>query len=111
MSGEMSLHPELQGRLTSLSARIAKLRQQMIHMTKPAQIEDAGELFELERRYSLLKDQLDRLDSEGAGFRQDVKAEIETMTSDVEATIEDSMIRLDRAGCDRIMGGPDQRES
>jgi uncharacterized small protein (DUF1192 family) len=110
MSSDTNLHPELEGRLASLAARIAKLRQQTVHITKPAQIEDAGELVELERRYGLLKDQLDRLDSEGAGFRQDVKAQIETMTSDVEATIEDSMIRLDRARRDRIMGGPDQRE-
>ncbi|MGD0192795.1 MAG: hypothetical protein ABSD74_18810 [Rhizomicrobium sp.] len=111
MSGETNLHPELEGRLISLAARIAKLRQQIGHVSKAAQIDDTGELVQLEHRYGLLKDRFDQLERDGSGFRQEAKAEIETMTSEVEVTIEDSLSRIDRARRDRIMGGLDARKS
>jgi hypothetical protein len=45
----------------------------------------------------LLVDQLRRLDAEGPGHWQDAKAEVAKLVDDICASMEESMMRLDRS--------------
>lgn len=91
---ERSLHPELEARLTALANRIAHLRETMNKATGIEKIEDFGEIEELDQRYKVLEDRLSRLNREGPGFRQDMKAAIEMVADDLTGAVEDFMMRL-----------------
>jgi len=90
-----SLHSGLEMRLNALAMRIAKLRLDIGQTKGPAKIVAVGEIEGLEQRYKMLEDQLHKLDSEGPGFRQDVKAEIEKWADDLTGTLENFVMRLD----------------
>ncbi len=92
---EKGLHPGLEMRLTALAARIAQLRQKMSQAKGVEKIEEFGEIEELERRHQMLEDRLRKLNREGPGFRQDVKAEIEKVTDDLTGTVQDFMTWID----------------
>jgi len=92
---ETSLHPSLQMRLAALATRISELRQRASQVKGGERIEEFSEVEELERRYKTLDQQLRKLDQEGSGFRQDMKAEIEMVTDDLAGMVEDFFIWID----------------
>jgi predicted nucleic acid-binding Zn-ribbon protein len=92
---ETGLHSGLEMRLTALATRIAALRQKMSHAKAPEKIEEFGEIEGLERRYKVLEDQLRKLNGEGPGFRQDMKAEIEKVADDLTSTVEEFVTWVD----------------
>ncbi len=92
---EPGLHPGLEIRLTVLATRIAELRQKANQAEGPAEIEDFAEIAELERRYKVLEEDLRRLNFEGPGVRQDLKAGLETVADDLLGWVEDHMRWID----------------
>jgi archaellum component FlaC len=92
---EMGLHSGLEIRLKALAMRIARLKQDIGQAKGLAKIVDGGEIERLEQRYKTLEDQLHKLDREGSGFRQDMKAEIEKRVDDLTGTLENFVMRLD----------------
>ena len=94
---EKNLHPGLEMRLAALAERIGNLRQGATQESGLDRINDLGEIEQLERRHKLLSDELQALNAEGPGHWQNVKAEIEKRIDDVAGTVEEFIIRLDRA--------------
>ena len=92
---ETGLHRGLEMRLTALASRIAELRQKMNRAKRLEKIEEFGEIEELEQRYKALEDQLSKLNREGPGFRQDMKAEAEKVADDLTGTVADFMTWVD----------------
>lgn len=92
---QTGLHRGLEIRLAALASRIAALRQEMSGAKRLEKIEEFGEIEELEQRYKTLEKQLSLLNSEGPGFRQDVKAEVEKMADDLSGTVEDFTMWVD----------------
>ena len=92
---EAGLHPGLDIRLTALAERIATLRQKISRNDNPEQLAKFGSIKELETRYKRLEVELDRLDLEGPGFLQDVKAGIDAMAIDLKGWVEDHIIWID----------------
>lgn len=91
-----ALHPGLQLRIEMLAKRIIILRKKSARKGDLDRLVDLGTIERLERRHSLLVDQLRQLDAEGPGPWQDAKAEVAKLIDDICASIEDSMMRLDR---------------
>ena len=91
------LHRDLELRLEALAARIASLRKSMKAARGTERMEDFGEIVELERRHQALAAQLQQLNREGPGFRPDVKAEVERLTDDLTAIVDDFVNRTDAA--------------
>ncbi len=89
------LHPELETRLTVLAARIAELRTGMGKMTHAKKAIAACDMEELERRFKLLEERLHQLNSEGPGFLQGVKGEVEAVADDLMGRIDDFVARAD----------------
>jgi archaellum component FlaC len=58
-------------------------------------IEEFDEIEGLERRYKVLEDQLRKLNGEGPGFRQDVKAEIEQVADDLTGMVKEFVTLVD----------------
>ena len=94
---EKNLHPGLEMRLAALAERIVNLRLRATQEGELDRIKDLGEIEQLERRHKLLSDELQALNAEGPGHWQNVKAEIEKRIDDVAGTVEEFIIRLDRA--------------
>lgn len=92
---EKGLHPGLEMRLHSLASRINKLKQRMERADPLTRAKSLGEIRQLEQRCSALEDQLSSLNQEGAGFRQNLKAEYEKVADDLAASIQDFIIRAD----------------
>jgi len=90
-----SLHPGLEQRLTALAKRIEQLKQKISTAEASEKIRALGEVEQLDRRYEGLEEQLQQLNSEGPGFRQNLKAEIEKRIDDIAGTIADFVLRLD----------------
>jgi hypothetical protein len=86
-----ALHPGL------LARRIVVLRKKAARKSDFERLLDMGTIERLERRHKLLVDQLRKLDAEGPGPWQDAKAEVAKLVDDIWASIEDSMMRLDRS--------------
>ena len=97
------LHPVLEMRLAALATRIAELRLMMSQAKGLEKIEEFGEIEELEQRYKVLEERLRKLNLEGPGFRQDMKAEIEKVADDLTGTIQDFVTWVDSGS------RPDQR--
>ena len=92
---QRSLHRGLELRLEALADRIEAIRQRMKTAKGADKIEAFGEIEELKRRRAALTEQLQALDREGPGFRQNIKAELETMVDDLSRSIEDFVMDLD----------------
>ena len=92
---ETGLHSALELRLAALARLIAKLRQTMRQAKGIEKIEEFDEIEGLERRYNVLEDQLRKLNGEGLGFRQDVKAEIEKVADDLTGMVEEFVTWVD----------------
>jgi predicted nucleic acid-binding Zn-ribbon protein len=86
---EHGLHRSFELRLEALAARIASLRQKMAAAKGPEKLEEHAEIDELERRYKTLAEQLQALNREGSGFRQNVKSELEQAADDLSSAVED----------------------
>ena len=91
------LHPSLELRIEMLAKRIVMLRQKATRKNDLERLDDLATIERLERRHRLLVDQLLRLNAEGPGRWQDAKAEVAKLVDDVCASIEESMMRLDRS--------------
>lgn len=91
------LHPDLELRLKALAARIGSLRKGMKAARGAAKMEEFGELAELERRHQALAERLRQLNREGRGFRPNAKAEMERLTDDLTAIVDDFVNRTDAA--------------
>jgi predicted nucleic acid-binding Zn-ribbon protein len=89
------LHPTLELRLEALAQRIRSLREKMKRAQGSEQIEDLADIQQLERRYEILAQRLQALDNKGPGVRQDAEAELERLTDDLSAVIEDFGMRID----------------
>jgi hypothetical protein len=92
---ETGLHSALELRLAALARLIAKLRQTMRQAKGIEKIEEFDEIEGLERRYKVLEDQLRKLNGEGPGFRQDMKAEIEKVADDLTGMVEEFVTWVD----------------
>jgi predicted nucleic acid-binding Zn-ribbon protein len=95
---EQGFHRILEARLEALGDRIDTLRHKMARSQGREKIEAFGEVDELERRYKTLGTRLQALNSEGAGFRQDAKAEVENLADDLSGAVEEFTLWVDR-GC------------
>jgi predicted nucleic acid-binding Zn-ribbon protein len=89
-------HPGLEMRLRSLSERIGELKRKMNRADSVTRIEMMGEVLQLEQREKVLEAQLRKLDGEGPGLRQNLKAEFDKIADDLAASVQDFIIRLDR---------------
>ncbi len=92
---QTGLHSRLEMTLTALAARIAELRKKMSQAKGVEKIEELDEMEGLERRYKMLEDQLRKLNGEGPGFRQDMKAEIEKVADDLTGMVEEFVTWVD----------------
>jgi len=92
---QAGLHPGLEIRLTALAARISILRQKASQMDTPEQFEKFADIEELESRHKRLEAELGRLNLEGAGFSQDMKAGIEAVADDLKGWVEDHIMWID----------------
>lgn len=92
---EHGLHRGLEARLEALAIRIAAARQSLGADTGSKKIAQLAEIKELEHRYTMLAERLAALNREGAGFRQDVKAELEKVADDLSAIVDDFLMRVD----------------
>ena len=88
-------HRGLELRLEALAQRIAKLRQRMRTAKGTKRLDELGEIEELDRRFDALAKRLQALNREGAGFRQDIKAELEKLADDLSGTVEDFVMWVD----------------
>lgn len=82
-------HQGLELRLQVLGERIGTLKDKMSRAEGLEKIEALGYLDRLQRRYNELKEQLEELNREGPGFRQDAKNELEKLSYDLSGTVED----------------------
>lgn len=92
---EAGLHPGMDIRLTALAERIAALRQKIQQNDNPEQLAKFGSIEELETRYKQMKVELDRLNLEGPGFLQDMKAGVDAMAIDLKGWVEDHIMWID----------------
>ena len=92
-----TLHPGLELRIEMLAKRIVTLRKKAARKGDLERLDDLATIEQLDRRHSLLVEQLHRLDAEGPGLWQDAKAEIAKLVDDICASIEESMMRLDHS--------------
>jgi len=91
------LYPGLELRIEMLAKRIVILRRKAARKNDLDRLDDLAMIERLDRRHRLLVDQLHRLKAGGSGRRQKAKAEMAKLIDDICASIEDSMMRLDRA--------------
>src|SRR5579864_2219288 len=91
------LYPGLELRIEMLAKRIVILRRKAARKNDLDCLDDLAMIERLDRRHRLLVDQLHRLKAGGSGRRQKAKAEMAKLIDDICASIEDSMMRLDRA--------------
>ncbi len=94
-------HAVLEARLEALAARIEELKGKLSRAKGIERVEEAGEIEELTNRHKTLRDRLQELDREGAGFPQDAKAELQTMADDLTTAVEDFMAWADSGFSDR----------
>jgi hypothetical protein len=80
-----------------LAKRIVVLRKKAARKNDLERLDDFATIERIDRRHCLLVDQLLRLNAEGPGPWQDAKAEVAKLVDDVCASIEESMMRLDRS--------------
>lgn len=92
---QQGLHRGLELRLEALASRIAALRQKTNTVAGTEKIEMLGEIDELQRRYEQMVERLRALDREGAGFRQDTKAELEKIADDLSGSVDDFITWVD----------------
>jgi len=92
---DAGLHSGLEIRLTALATRIADLRRRMGEGSEQGRIDAFGEIQELEQRHRKLEADFAQLDREGPGFRQDVKAGIEAVATDMSGWVEDHVMWID----------------
>jgi predicted nucleic acid-binding Zn-ribbon protein len=95
MTGQ-GFHRVLEARLEALGDRIDALRHKMAKSEGAEKVEAFGEVDELEQRYKSLGGRLQSLNSEGAGFRQDAKAEVEKLADDLSGAVEEFTLWVDR---------------
>ncbi len=92
---QAGLHQGLELRLRVLADRIGTLKEKMDRAEGLQKIENLGDVDRLERRYKELKGQLDELNREGSGFRQEVKNELEKLSYDLSGAVEDFFMWTD----------------
>ncbi|MDR3534125.1 MAG: hypothetical protein P4L90_26620 [Rhodopila sp.] len=92
---ETSLHSALEMRLLTLGARIDALKQKMSNAPTQEKVREFAELAELERRHKTLDERVRKLNQEGPGFRQNIKAELVLMADDLMGMSEDLMVWID----------------
>lgn len=92
---QKSLHRGLESRLKALGNRIEALRQATERTTGAERLERFGEIEELSKRHRALTEQLEALNQAGPGFRQNLKADWETIADDLSGIIDDFTMRLD----------------
>jgi hypothetical protein len=81
---QAGLHPMLEIRLTALAERISLLRQKAGEMDTPEHFEEFADI-----------EELDRLNVQGAGFSQDVKAGFEAVADDLKGLVQDHIMWID----------------
>lgn len=92
-----TLYPGLELRIETLAKRIVILRKKAARKNDLDRLDDLAMIERLDRRHRSLVDQLHRLKAGGSGRRQKAKAEMAKLIDDICASIEDAMMRLDRA--------------
>ena len=95
---EQGLHRGLELQLEALATRIAMLRQKMSAAGGSERIEELGEIEGLQHRYDDTVERLRALQSEGPGFRQEAKAELEKIAADLSGNVEDFVTWVDGGG-------------
>lgn len=98
---EQSLHRGLEQQLEALATRIATLRQKMHAAGGGERVEELGEIEDLQHRYEETVERLRALQSEGPGFRQEAKAELEKIAADLSGNVEDFVSWVDSGGLRR----------
>ena len=94
---DTKLDTALESRLSTLSSRIASLKQNMKTATGSVIVEDAGVISQLEARHKILKEQLRQLNLAGATFPEKIESEIAVMVDDLTSAVDDIMARASAA--------------
>lgn len=89
------LHVALEKKVMLLGTRITMIRQKIADASPEQQIAMLGRLNELERRHRHIQEQLQALDHEGPGFRQNVEAKLILLADDLVGAIDDLMLSAD----------------
>jgi hypothetical protein len=92
-----TLYPGLELRIEVLAKRIVMLRNKAARKNDLERLDDLAMVERLDRRHQLLVDQLHRLTVGSSGRRRVAKAEMAKLIDDICASIEEAMMRLDRA--------------
>jgi hypothetical protein len=92
-----TLYPGLELRIEMLAKRIVLLRKKAVRKNDLDRLDDLAIIERLDRRHRLLVEQLHRLKAGSSGRRRKAKAEMTKLIDDICASVEDSMMRLDRA--------------
>jgi len=100
MMHETGQYPGLELRLRSLAERIGELKRKMTRADAVVRIEMMGEVLQLEERERLLELRLGKLNGEGNGVRQRLRAEAEKIADDLAASVQDFILRVDRRRAD-----------
>jgi hypothetical protein len=95
---EQGLHRGLELQLEGLATRIAAPRQKMTAAGRDERVEELGEIEGLQHRYEETVERLRALQSEGPGFRQEAKAELEKIAGDLSGNVEDFVTWVDGGG-------------
>jgi uncharacterized coiled-coil DUF342 family protein len=80
---------EQESRLDELGKQIAALRSRIKGTQKGETARRLADLRNLESRRKMLIDRLNQLRDQGPGFRQEVKAELEKMSGDLSANVQE----------------------
>jgi hypothetical protein len=100
MMHETGRYPGLELRLRSLAERIGELKRKMARADALVRIEMMGEVLQLEERERQLELRLGKLNGEGNGVRQRLRAEAEKIADDLAASVQDFILRVDRRRAD-----------
>lgn len=90
-----ALHPELRKKVQLLANRIAVIGQKLAEGSPEQQIQLRARLRELQQRHLHVEQQLQALDREGPGFRQDVKAKLILLADDLVGAVSDLALSVD----------------
>ncbi|MGA7327933.1 MAG: hypothetical protein WBX25_26465 [Rhodomicrobium sp.] len=92
---EQSLHRGLELRLETLSDRIRTLKQKTARLEGIQKLQSEARVAELEQRRNELEARMQELNSQGKGFQQSLKDEIDMLTYDLGSNLDDYVMRLD----------------
>ncbi len=93
--GHSGSHRGLEMRLDTLAARLSTLRERVDRAEGIAKLEGHREIAQLEQRKKDLEHRLSEFKREAAGFRHEMKNELEKLAYDLSGAVEDFILWTD----------------